>query len=133
MYFDLNIEEWNFKNDYEDIYFLLHCLYNAKTELYDRTLTDMRSRYDSTEAFIDVWINGWNRRRSNWYSKKLYDKCVKCIELKTRGHFIHRHWKECVWKYKGLSAQEWINLYQQLIKENKYDSWILEYIENWNI
>lgn len=30
MYFDLNIEEWNFKNDYEDIYFLLHCLYNAK-------------------------------------------------------------------------------------------------------
>ena len=63
MYFDLNIEEWNFKNDYEDIYFLLHCLYNAKTELYDRTLTDMRSRYDPTEAFIDNGINGWNRRR----------------------------------------------------------------------
>ena len=61
MYFDLNIEEWNFKND-----------------------------YDPTEAFIDNGINGWNRRRSNWYSKKLYDKCVKCIELKTRGHFIHR-------------------------------------------
>lgn len=85
----------------------------------------MRSRYDPTEAFIE----GWNRSRSNWYSKKLYDKCVKCIELKTRGHFIHRHWKEYVWKYKGFSAQEWINLYQQLIKENKYDSWILEYVE----
>ena len=42
----------------------------------------MRSRYDPTEAFIDGWNNGWNRRRSNWYSKKLYDKCVKCIELK---------------------------------------------------
>lgn len=42
---------------------------------------------------------------------------------------MHRHWKECVWKYEGLSAQGWINLYQQLIKENKYDSWILEYIE----
>ena len=121
----LNIEEWEFKNNYEDIYFLLHCLYNAKTELYDRTLTDIRSRYDPTEAFID----GWNRSRSNWYSKKLYDKCVKCIELKTRGHFVHRHWKECVWKYEGLSAQGWINLYQQLIKENKYDSWIMEYIE----
>ena len=129
MYFDLNIEEWNFKNDYEDIYFLLHCLYNAKTELYDRTLTDMRSRYDPTEAFIDGCNNGWNRRRSNWYSKKLYYKCVKCIELKTRGHFIHRHWKECVWKYKSLSAQGWINLYQQLIKENKYHCWVLEYIE----
>ena len=33
MYFDLNIEEWEFENNYEDIYFLLHCLYNAKTEL----------------------------------------------------------------------------------------------------
>lgn len=52
MYFDLNIGEWEFENDYEDIYFLFHCLYNAKTELYDRTLTDMRSRHDPTEAFI---------------------------------------------------------------------------------
>lgn len=129
IYFDLNIEEWEFKNDYEDIYFLLHCLYNAKTELYDRTLTDMRSRYDPTEAFIDGRNNGWNRSRSIWYSKKLYDKCVKCIEFKTRSRFIHTHWKECVWKYKCLSAQGWINLYQQLIKENKYDSWIMKYIE----
>lgn len=125
MYFDLNIGEWEFENDYEDIYFLFHCLYNAKTELYDRTLTDMRSRHDPTEAFID----GWNKSRSNLYSKKLYDKCVKCIELKTKSRFIHRYWKECVWKFQSLSAQEWINLYQQLIKENKYDSWIIEYIE----
>ena len=113
MYFNLNIGEWEFENNYEDIYFLLHCLYNAKTELYDRTLTDMRSRYDPTEAFID----GRNRSRSNWYSKKLYDKCVKCIELKTRGHFVHRHWKECVWKYEGLSAQGWINLYHDALNE----------------
>ena len=125
MYFDLNIGEWEFENDYEDIYFLFHCLYNAKTELYDRTLTDMRSRYDPTEAFID----DWNKSKSNLYSKKLYDKCVKCIELKTKSRFIHRYWKECVWKFQSLSAQEWINLYQQLIKENKYDSWIIEYIE----
>ena len=125
MYFDLNIGEWEFENDYEDIYFLFHVLYNAKTELYDRTLTDMRSRYDPTEAFID----GWNKDLSNWYSKKLYDKCVKCIEFKTKGQFNHRWWRECV-KYKYLySAQGWIDLYQQLIKENKYDSWILEYIE----
>ena len=112
MYFDLNVGEWEFKNDYKDIYFLLHCLYNAKTELYDRTLTDMRSRYDPTEAFID----GWNKDSSNWYSK-------------TKSRFIHRYWKECVWKFQSLSAQGWIDLYQQLIKENKYDSWILEYIE----
>lgn len=54
---------------------------------------------------------------------------MKCIELKTKSRFIHRYWKECVWKFQSLSAQEWINLYQQLIKENKYDSWIMKYIE----
>ena len=85
----------------------------------------MRCRYDQTEAFID----GWSISESISYSKRLYDKCVKCIELKTKSRFIHRHWKECVWKYQSISAQEWINLYQQLIKENKYDSWIMEYIE----
>ena len=63
----LNIEEWEFKNNYEDIYFLLHCLYNAKTELYDRTLTDMRSRYDPTEAFIV----SWNTNSIYFYSSHL--------------------------------------------------------------
>ena len=125
IYWDLENDVRKLKSDYEDIYFLLHVLYNAKTELYDRTLTDRRSRYDPTEAFIE----SWNKDSSNWYSKKLYDKCVKCIEFKTKSRFIHRYWKECVWKFQSLSAQEWINLYQQLIKENKYDSWILEYIE----
>ena len=80
MYFDLNIGEWEFENNYEDIYFLLHCLYNAKTELYDRTLTDMRSRYDPTEAFID----GWNKDSSNWYSKKLYDNVLNALSLKQK-------------------------------------------------
>ena len=37
---------------FNNIYFKMHCLYNAKTEAYDRTLTDMRGRYDPTEAYI---------------------------------------------------------------------------------
>ena len=53
----------------------------------------------------------------------------KNVSIKTKSRFIHRYWKECVWKFQSLSAQEWINLYQQLIKENKYDSWIMKYIE----
>ncbi len=28
-------------NDNDDIYFKMHCLYNAKTEIYDKSLTDM--------------------------------------------------------------------------------------------
>lgn len=41
-----------FGSIFDDIYFLIHCIYNAKTELYDRILTDMRSKHDPTEAFI---------------------------------------------------------------------------------
>ena len=36
----------------EDIYFKMHCLYNAETELYDRSLTDMRDKYDPTSAYV---------------------------------------------------------------------------------
>ena len=36
---------------------------------------------------LEAFIDGWNKSRSNWYSKKLYDKCVKCIELKKRKSF----------------------------------------------
>ena len=86
MYFDLNVGEWEFENNYEDIYFLLHCLYNAKTELYDRTLTDMRSRYDPTEAFI----NAYNKKWSDWYAINLYKKCYKCIELATLKPFNNK-------------------------------------------
>lgn len=46
------VEELNLERD--NIYFKMHCLYNAKTELFDRSLTDMRSKHDPTEAFIDV-------------------------------------------------------------------------------
>lgn len=115
------------KNDYEDIYFLLHCLYNAKTELYDRTLTDKRSRYDSTEAFINHYDG--SRKFSDWYAKRLYIKCVKCIEWRTRKPFDYIRWSDCVRKYFNLSAQGWINLYQQLVKDNMYDTWIIEYTE----
>lgn len=55
IYWDLDNGVKKLNSDYEDIYFLLHVLYNAKTELYDRTLTDMRSRYDPTEAFINAY------------------------------------------------------------------------------
>lgn len=46
----------NWKNYYQqepiepDIYLKFVCFYQAVTELYDRTLTDMRSPYDKTES-----------------------------------------------------------------------------------
>ena len=49
----------------------IYIYYMAKTELYDRTLTNMRSPYDSTEAFI---TDKFSRRLSNKYAITLSQK-----------------------------------------------------------
>lgn len=121
IYWDLENGVKKLNSDYEDIYFLLHVLYNAKTELYDRTLTDMRSRYDSTEAYI----NAHNKKWSDWYSLNLYKKCRKCIELVTHKPFDNQKWINYKWRYK-FSAQGWINLHQQLLQDNRYEDWIMK-------
>lgn len=121
IYLDLENGVKKLNSDYEDIYFLLHVLYNAKTELYDRTLTDMRSRYDPTEAFISVHNKKW----SDWYAINLYKKCRKCIELATLKPFNNEKWINYKWRYK-FSAQGWINLYQQLLQDNRYEDWIMK-------
>lgn len=95
-----------------NIYFKMHCLYNAKTELYDRTLTYMRSRHDPTEAFIDV--SGRVRSASNQYAKSLYENCKRIIEAETGKPFSRDLWMKSVSSYR-LSAQGWIDLYESLI------------------
>lgn len=115
----------SYKNE---IYFLIHCLYNAKTELYDRILTDMRSKNDSTEAFIGC--NSYVKSASNCYSKKLYEKCRTYIEIKTYPlSFDCKHWRNCIGYYHNLSAQGWIDLYERLIKEGYISEEMLEFCE----
>lgn len=46
--------------DNDDIYFKCICFYQAMTEIYDRRLTDKRSQYDETEAYV----TGDNRKYS---------------------------------------------------------------------
>lgn len=113
----------------DEIYFLIHCLYNAKTELYDRTLTNMRSKYDLTEAFIGN--NSYIRSMSNCYSKKLYEKCRKYIEIKIYPLlFDYEYWKRCIKYYNNLSAQGWIDLYERLIKEGHISEEMLGFCES---
>lgn len=110
------------------IYFLVRCLYNAKTELYDRTLTDIRSKYDLTEAFIEN--NSYIRSMSNCYSKNLYEKCRTYIEIKTYpSTFDYEYWKNCIGYYHNLSAQGWIDLYERLVKEEYISEEMLEFCE----
>lgn len=98
----------------EDIYFQMHCLYNAKTELYDRSLTDMRDRYDPTSAYLGD--SDIVRHRSNLYALNLYQLCRKQIEYKTGKPFDPAKWKESVRRYENMSAQGWIDLYTFLLR-----------------
>lgn len=100
--------------EHNNIYFKMHCLYNAKTELYDRSLTDMREQHDQTSAYI----NGSReiRSSSNNYAYSLYLWCRRKIEYETERPFDRELWKECIRGYHNLSAQGWIDLYECLVK-----------------
>lgn len=103
----------------DDIYFKMHCLYNAETELYDRSLTDMRDKYDSTEAYI-----GWSnevRNKSNAYAKRLYRWCRNNIEYEIGRPFDFDLWNKSINGYINLSAQGWIDLYKFLLSSQELE------------
>lgn len=106
---------------FNNIYFKMHCLYNAKTEMYDRTLTDMRSRYELTEAYITGSLSNLNAMR-------VYQFCVYEIERATKKPFDSKLWRDSVREYNRLSAQGWIDLYKYLVK-NKI---IPKRLSEWN-
>ncbi len=92
------------------------------TELYDRELTDERSPYDKTEAFISENIRGICEA----YSQNLYDCIREYIWRKTKVPFDIERWrKETRQRY---SAQGWIDLFEHFRKEK--DEIILDMIEN---
>ena len=105
-----------------DTYFKMHCLYNAETELYDRSLTDMRDRHDPTSAYIGC--SNEVRSKSNAYAYRLYRWCRREIEYKTGRPFNFMLWKESVRGYDNLTAQGWVDLYKYLLGE------AMEYEEN---
>lgn len=75
------------------------------TEEYDRTLTDMRSRYDPTEAFIHP---NNIKSYSNRYAVTLRNKIM-------RGYGIL--WKDIndeIHKHSYYSAQNWIDEYRRM-------------------
>lgn len=85
----------------------LACLYMGMTEEYDRFLTDVRSRYDQTKAFL--YCNEI-RSGSNRYAAFVRNKIVKeyCIMWKEIQSEIHRH--------INFSAQHWVDEYERIWK-----------------
>lgn len=85
----------------------LACLYMVMTEEYDRFLTDVRSRYDQTKAFL--YCNEI-RSGSNRYAAFVRNKIVKeyCIMWKEIQSEIRRH--------NNFSAQHWVDEYERIWK-----------------
>lgn len=85
----------------------LACLYMGMTEEYDMSLTDMRSRYDPTEAFL--YCNKI-RSESNRYAAFARNKIMKdyCVLWKEIQNEIRRH--------NNYSAQHWIDEYKRIWK-----------------
>lgn len=98
-------------NKVNDLYFKALVFYNAKTEIYDRSLTDMRSPYDYTEAYIIGDI----RSKSKSYAFRLYGILKQYIEIKT-NKFDTYLWNNLKRNYKYYTSQYWIDIYNDLRK-----------------
>lgn len=85
----------------------LACLYMGMTEEYDRSLTDMRDRYDQTKAFL--YCNNI-RSESNRYAKAVRNKITEDCNIlwKEIQDEIHRH--------INFSAQHWVDEYERIWK-----------------
>lgn len=105
--------------DYNYDIYKLCCYYQAKTELYDRTLTDKRSRHDPTEAFI---YSPLERSMSNKYAKALREKILSFAENEmniSRSEFL-RIFNDTIKKYP-YSALGWIETYKYLFDRGEME------------
>lgn len=96
-----------------NLYFLYHCVYNARTEKYDRLMTDKREMHDPTSAYIGVSQEVKNA--SNSFAFDVYMWCKRKIEEETKRPFDTKLWRESIREYENMSAQGWIDLYNHLV------------------
>lgn len=101
------LNEFQYIKSKEYIWYKLLCYYNAKTELFDRSLTDMRSKYDPTEAYV----SGDIRSFSNHYALKVR-KFI--MDVAIRFNIPKDIMKFNIFNYSHYSAQGWINEYYRL-------------------
>lgn len=89
--------------------YMATCEYMAKTELFDRSLTNLRSPFDPTEAFIS---NGC-RSISNANALKVRNDILKKYGIQSADLTKEIH------KYQRYSSQRWIDEYNKLLEKNK--------------
>ena len=87
--------------------YFLACVYMAYTEKYDRLLSNIRSKYDPTEAIVDSRYKDISDRYAMHCKKYIYDKYPQF--KKAINEEIHRHF--------NYSAQHWIDEYERLTSD----------------
>lgn len=104
----------------DNLWYKLCVYYHAKTELYDRMLTDLRNIYDPTEAYIQGGVE-----RSLSYTnvrkiRRFVDKMATGIPENIKHTGLNAN------KYH-YSAQDWINEYNRLAANGEMDFIETEY------
>lgn len=90
----------------DHLWYKLCVYYHAKTELFDRELTDLRSPFDPTEAYIDGTI----RKQSNRYALRIRNLVQEI------GRFYLGYHNRTLndFNHYRFSAQKWIDEYNRL-------------------
>lgn len=99
-------------NNDEYIWYKLCCYYYAKTEKFDRFLTNLRSPHDPTEAYVTGDVVGFSRA----YALKLW----AAIDGVRRAYGLNCDLIR--FRDKGFSAQYWIDEYNRLVKNGEMDT-----------
>ena len=87
--------------------YFLACFYIKYTEEYDRSLSDIRSKYDPTEAIVLGRYQKYSNRYALCCKKYLYDTYPQF--KKAMNEEIHKHF--------NYSAQHWIDEYERLTSD----------------
>lgn len=96
----------------------LACYYMGKAELYDRTLTDVKSPYDPTEAFL---ADSTHRRLSAIYLNKINNVIKKIIIYSNDFYLDFDDVREEIQNHSNYSAQDWVMEYETFLKDGEYD------------
>lgn len=117
--------KFDLMNDKSYLWYKLCVYYHAKTELYDRTLTDLRSPYDPTEAYIQR-----SERGLSWaYARKLR-QFINEMAVGIPEYIQHLSLNSNKYHY---SAQDWIDIYNKLVADGEMDFIEMEYEKYENI
>ena len=95
------------------LWYKLCVYYQANTELFDRTLTDLRSPYDPTEAYVQ----GRERSLSNENANRIR-RLVNEVAIGIPAHIKSRGLNDGKYRY---SAQDWIDEYNRLVDAGEMD------------